>query len=65
MTDATIMPLIAAGPFREDGDLRGIVIYRVPSIEDARELAAGDPMVKAGRLKIEAHPWMTLRGILR
>jgi uncharacterized protein YciI len=57
--------LVAAGPFLEDGDLRGIVIYRVPSLEQARELAAGDPMVKAGRLKIEARPWMTLNGILR
>jgi uncharacterized protein YciI len=57
--------LIAAGPFMEEGDMRGIVIYRVPSVEQAQELAAGDPMVKAGRLKLEAHPWMTLRGILR
>jgi uncharacterized protein YciI len=57
--------LIAAGPFMEEGDMRGIVIYRVPSVEAAQQLASGDPMVKAGRLKLEAHPWMTLRGILK
>ena len=57
--------LIAAGPFLDDGDMRGIVVYRVPSVEDANQLAAGDPMIKAGRLKLEAHPWMTLKGILK
>jgi uncharacterized protein YciI len=54
-----------AGPFFEDGDWRGVVVYRVKTVEDARELAAGDPAVKAGRLKIEVRPWMTLRGILK
>lgn len=57
--------LIAAGPFLDDSDMRGIVVYRVPSVEDANQLAAGDPMVKAGRLRLEAHPWMTLKGILQ
>jgi len=57
--------LVAAGPFMDEGDARGIVIYRVPTVQDAKQLAAGDPAVKAGRLKIEAHPWMTLRGILK
>jgi uncharacterized protein YciI len=57
--------LVAAGPFMDEGEARGIVIYRVANLEEARQLAAGDPAVKAGRLKIEAHPWMTLRGILR
>lgn len=57
--------LVAAGPFADKGDWRGVVIYRVPTVERARELAAGDPAVKAGRLVLEAHPWMTLRGILK
>ncbi|HSL22045.1 MAG TPA: YciI family protein [Vicinamibacterales bacterium] len=57
--------LVMAGPFLEDSEWRGVVVYRVPTLEDAKALAAGDPMVKAGRLIIEAHPWMTLRGILK
>jgi uncharacterized protein YciI len=57
--------LIAAGPFLDEGDARGIVIYRVANVDEARQLAAGDPAVKAGRLAIDAHPWMTLKGILR
>lgn len=57
--------LVAAGPFMEDGEWRGIVIYRVAGVKEAQALAAGDPAVKAGRLVIEARPWMTLKGILK
>ena len=57
--------LVAAGPFTESGDFRGIVIYRVATVQEARSLAAGDPAVKAGRLRIDARPWMTFKGILK
>lgn len=57
--------LIAAGPFMDNTDTRGLVIYRVAKIVEAKELAAGDPAVKAGRLVIDAHPWMTFKGILK
>ena len=57
--------LVAAGPFAESGDYRGIVIYRVATVDEARALAAGDPAVKAGRLRIDARPWMTFKGILK
>jgi uncharacterized protein YciI len=57
--------LIAAGPFMDNTDMRGLVIYRVATIAEASELAAGDPAVKAGRLVIDARPWMTFKGILK
>lgn len=57
--------LVAAGPFADNSDYRGIVIYRVATVEEARKLAAEDPAVKAGRLRIEARPWMTFKGILK
>lgn len=57
--------LVAAGPFGDSSDYRGIVIYRVATVDEARALAAGDPAVKAGRLRIEARPWMTFKGILK
>jgi uncharacterized protein YciI len=57
--------LIMAGPFLDDSEWRGVVVYRVASAEEARALAAGDPAVKAGRLVIDARPWATWRGILR
>ena len=57
--------LVAAGPFADKGDERGIVIYRVATVEEAKALAAADPAVKAGRLRIDARPWMTFKGILK
>jgi hypothetical protein len=37
----------------------------VKSVEEAKQLAAQDPAVKAGRLVIDARPWMTFKGILK
>lgn len=51
-----------SGPFGDDGDIRGITIYNVPTIEIADSLANADPMVKAGRLEIEIHPWWAAKG---
>lgn len=51
-----------SGPFGDDGDIRGITIYNVPTLEMADSLANADPMVKAGRLKIEVHPWWAAKG---
>jgi uncharacterized protein YciI len=57
--------LVAAGPFTDNAPARGLVIYRVKDVAAAQALAAEDPAVKAGRLVLEAYPWMTLRGILK
>lgn len=51
-----------SGPFGDDGDIRGITIYNVPTQKMADSLANSDPMVKAGRLKIEIHPWWAAKG---
>ncbi len=51
-----------SGPFGDDGDIRGITIYNVPTLKMADSLANADPMVKAGRLKIEIHPWWAAKG---
>jgi uncharacterized protein YciI len=57
--------LVVMGPVLDDSDIRGFSIYRVDSVEEALALANEDPGVKSGRFVIEAHPWMTHRGILR
>jgi uncharacterized protein YciI len=57
--------LAFAGPFADDGPARGVVVYRVKDVAAARALAAEDPAVIAGRLTLEAYPWMTFRGILK
>ncbi|TXE12861.1 hypothetical protein FUA26_03435 [Seonamhaeicola algicola] len=51
-----------SGPFGDDGDIRGITIYNVPTLKMADSLAKSDPAVKAGRLEIEIHPWWAAKG---
>ncbi len=51
-----------SGPFGDDGEIRGITIYNVPTFEMADSLANMDPMVKAERLVIEIHPWWAAKG---
>jgi len=51
-----------SGPFGDDGDIRGITIYNVPTQRMADSLANMDPMVQAGRLAIEIHPWWAAKG---
>ncbi len=51
-----------SGPFGDDGDIRGITIYNVPNLQMADSLANSDPMVQAGRLEIEIHPWWAAKG---
>lgn len=52
-----------SGPFGDDGEIRGITIYNVPTLKIADSLANADPMVKAGRLVIEVHPWWAAKGL--
>lgn len=49
--------LVLAGPFADQTDLKGIYIFNVESVEDARELTESDPAIQAGRLLMELHPW--------
>ncbi len=51
-----------SGPFGDDGDLRGITIYNVPTLQMADSLANMDPSVQAGRLEIEVKPWWAAKG---
>ncbi|RZS99083.1 YciI family protein [Aquimarina brevivitae] len=51
-----------SGPFGDDGDIRGITIYNVPTYQMADSLANLDPSVQAGRLVIEIHPWWAAKG---
>jgi uncharacterized protein YciI len=49
--------LVAAGPFLEDTDLRGIFVFKTATMEEANELTNTDPAVQAGRLRIELYEW--------
>jgi uncharacterized protein YciI len=49
--------LIVAGPFMDDQPIRGIFIFNVSTIEEAKKLTETDPAIKAGSLIMELHPW--------
>lgn len=49
--------LVLAGPFIGEGDLRGLYVFDVASVEEARELTMSDPAIQAGSLVMELYPW--------
>lgn len=55
--------LLVAGPFTDDGDLRGLFVFRTGTLEEAKAMAEQDPAVKAGRLRLEWHPWFAAKNI--
>ena len=54
--------LNVAGPFLDEGEMRGIFIFDSGNEDEVRKLVENDPAVKAGRLTYEIHPWMTEKG---
>jgi uncharacterized protein YciI len=61
---AEMKKLVVAGPFGDNGTLRGIFVFKVASLDEARALAETDPAVKAGRLAMDLHPWLVPEGVL-
>ncbi len=49
--------LLLAGPFLDTGSLRGIYIFNVRTIEEARLLTETDPAIQAGSLVMELKKW--------
>ncbi len=49
--------LLAAGPFTDPTDLRGLLLFRDCTVEQARAMAEEDPVVKEGQIRIEYHIW--------
>lgn len=58
--------MVVAGPFSDQADpaYRGVCIYRVGSVAEARALAEQDPAVKAGQLRVEAMTWWFGKGYM-
>lgn len=54
---ADLGKLVVAGPFLGDGDLRGIYIFNVENLEEARALTESDPAIQAGSLEMELLEW--------
>ncbi|MEQ8474107.1 MAG: YciI family protein [Marinoscillum sp.] len=49
--------LVLAGPFMDQGEVKGIYIFAVETVEEAEALTKTDPAIQAGRLKMELRPW--------
>lgn len=49
--------LVVAGPFLDDQPIKGIFIFNVATIEEAKTLTETDPAIKAGSLIMELHPF--------
>jgi uncharacterized protein YciI len=50
--------LVVAGPFmKNDRNYRGIYIFNVETIDEAKALVATDPAIKANLLEAELTPW--------
>ena len=61
---AKMKKMVMAGPFGDDGELRGIFVFRVASMKEAQDLAATDPMIKIDRLRIDLHSWHVPVGVI-
>jgi len=55
--------LITAGPITDNGDLRGIFVFRGSSPDEVRPLIDDDPTVKSGHLQVDLHPWYAAAGL--
>lgn len=49
--------LALAGPFTDGGNMRGLFIFNVKTIEEAKELVKTDPAIAAGLLEPEFIKW--------
>jgi uncharacterized protein YciI len=52
-----------AGPFLDNTELRGLLIFNTVDRKKLEAMLNEDPLVKAGRLVYELHPGMTSKGV--
>ena len=57
--------LVLAGPFLDKGEIRGIYVFNVTTVEEAAELTSTDPAIQAGSLVMELHPWYGSAGLMQ
>jgi uncharacterized protein YciI len=49
---------LVVGPFTDNRKIAGMAIIDVPTLEDAKRIWSGDPMVSSGVLDVEVHSAM-------
>lgn len=63
MADEGMLSL--AGPFLDGSDLRGIYVFNVETVEEAKKLTETDPLIQSGGLVMELHPWYGSAGLMQ
>lgn len=61
---AGVGKLMLAGPFDGTEGWRGLFIFAVNSIDEARELTATDPVIIKGEMVAEYHAWYGSAGVM-
>ncbi len=59
---AKLGALVAAGPFENGGDMRGVFVFS-PDAVGLDTLLAGDPAIASGRLECRLFPWIAPAGL--
>jgi uncharacterized protein YciI len=54
-----------AGPFLDNQEIRGIIVFKTDSIELARTWESIDPAVQAGRFSMQFTKWFAGKGIMK
>jgi uncharacterized protein YciI len=54
-----------AGPFLDNQEIRGIIVFNTDSIELARTWESDDPAVQTGRLSMQFSKWFAGKGIMK
>jgi uncharacterized protein YciI len=63
MTEKGKIAVAGPFPFEDPGVLRGVTVYRAGA-EGTAKIVQDDPIIKAGLVKAEMHPWITGKGVL-
>lgn len=57
--------LVVAGPFMDGGELRGIYVFAVETVDEAKKLTETDPLIQSGGLVMELHPWFASAALMK
>ena len=56
--------LVVAGPFGEKTDWRGMFVFAVDNVDDAKALVATDPVIKTGEMVADYHTLYASAGLM-
>lgn len=51
-----------AGPLHEETEIKEVIIFNTPTIQEADSLARLNPLVSEGEYAVEVYPWWAIKG---